>query len=272
MDGRSPDMDPIIKPTESPSVKSKPDSAGEMLPAASREKPPAPGQDNTLIETPLSLNNEADTERIRAGLRPADNDATFYEDQSLDPDATIHEEITNPETGAARQITKEGLGRILTDLARGETPRSDFYVDLDHQRIKKPRTILQKTGEVISKAAREARMAATMAAQFGGIHPWLIDGKWRWVIEPWARFEIDPHQHEWDRGMNSSLLDRFWELKAEGVKTISAKHLANYNGVPKIMLILPLGLQYVNQHRIQAAQAAGLRIEVDILRGYDTFN
>jgi hypothetical protein len=131
---------------------------------------------------------------------------------------------------------------------------------------KPQRSILQKAGEVISKAAWDAKLVATMVSELGGFHPTHINGEWRWIIEPWARVQMDPRQG--DMGNNDYYLEKFNQLKRNGVKTVDMNQIGG-----KTPYVRPLGtgIQLLDHRRIMTAQAVGLKILVKPLN-YDTFN
>lgn len=132
-----------------------------------------------------------------------------------------------------------------------------------------PAAIPESKAKLFVKGLGETvKNAPLIISQLGAIHPWLIAGKIGWVAEPWARIGEDPHQPI--QGDNI-YLDKFQTMKDQGVKNLDSTNLPNgeipairkYNG--------GLSLQYLNHNRIKAAQALGMRIQVN-LDTAETFN
>lgn len=147
----------------------------------------------------------------------------------------------------------------------GETQRQ---VGNEKTPDRKPPTPLKKLpGLVLDKAVWNTRLAATMVAQLGALHPWRVNGKWRLVLEPWAVIHDDPRQLGQDNNIH---LDRFSDPSLKGVTTLDERHMPE-GEIPTIVLD-GLGLQKRDHNRIDAALGLKKRIVVNISRDKGTFN
>lgn len=102
------------------------------------------------------------------------------------------------------------------------------------------------------------KLLATSIIQLGGLHPWRSNGKWVWVLEPWANIHDDPRQSSYStdsqfysdkfRGSNSRILD----LDKMGLET------------PKVTLDGPGLVQLLDHRRIREAKRSKKAIVVNV--------
>jgi len=134
-----------------------------------------------------------------------------------------------------------------------------------HQRSAKTdqpkRSLADNVHDLAAKAAWNARLTSIMIFQLGGLRPARIDGKWRWVIEPWARIEVDPYQG--DIGDMEYYQDKFKQLKKEGVRIINMERIGGET--PRVRPVGVSGLQLLDHRRIFSAQGARLPIVVKVV-------
>jgi hypothetical protein len=116
---------------------------------------------------------------------------------------------------------------------------------------KEPKTFTQKLKNTASNIAWNTRLGFTMLAQLGGLHPWRSEGKWVWVLEPWARVHDDPRQKgytdesDFYRDRFNASKTRLLNLPSMGLKT------------PSITMDGFGGIQLLDHRRILEAQRAG---------------
>ena len=122
-------------------------------------------------------------------------------------------------------------------------------------------TTKQKFKDFVGNSVWKARQAYTVVSQFGGIHPSRHEGKWVWVLEPWARFHDDPRQ----RGYSNES-DHYAKLfsSVKG-RTIHMTELAGEN--PSVVPDgASGGIKLMDHRRIHEARRAGKAIEVNMQR------
>lgn len=134
--------------------------------------------------------------------------------------------------------------------------------------ISKP-NLLEKAKSTLIKALDNTQLLSIMVFQLGGIHPWRVNGRWAWVVEPWADIKSDSRQPQ-DFHPENIYESYFLELKKRGVGIIDKKHLPN-GRLPSLRFSGLSGLQYLDHHRIYGAKMAGMRIAVNPSRE-QTFN
>jgi len=247
MDGKSPDLGlPNESSTNLAHVEPAPDSI---------QKTPAFDPNETFHEEPLEPKFAAELEEAMRKLR---NEA--------------HTQVlTGPETGTTSQDSEEGLGYVLSKLTSAPRPPSDKTLDINDQTpAKKPRTVLQKIGHLISETKDQAQLTSIMIAQLGGIHPARVDGGWHWVAGKYANIAYDPRQWEPAGIDNHFYHKKFKPLKDKGVKIIGRADLPN-GEIPHLRPLGLTGLQYLDHNRIKAALDLGLEIRVEFDH-YDTYN
>ena len=230
MDVRQPDRGPIIKPAEPHRIELKANPAGEMRPAA----PPR----ETL---------------------PPDSD---------DPNRTFHEEPLEPafarELATARQALEGERSKNPDDAlsASGIQNSSGVTTSAEKSASKSSQSILQKAGDIISKAAWEARLTSIMFCEFGSFHPAYVNGRWCWVVRPWAHIKWNSRQPT-DYGDATYYRETFDRLKAEGkTKIIDMEQLGGET--PYVRPVGIWGLELLDTRRILAAKGSKLPIIVKV--------
>lgn len=128
---------------------------------------------------------------------------------------------------------------------------------------------LEKAKSALIKTLDNTQLLSIMVFQLGGIHPWRVNGRWAWVVEPWADIKSDSRQSQ-DFHPENIYESYFLELKKRGVGIIDKKHFPN-GRLPSLRFSGLGGLQYLDHHRIYGAKMAGMRIVINPSRE-QTFN
>ena len=129
-------------------------------------------------------------------------------------------------------------------------------------RGEKIRSYVRRIEKIISDTVFNAQLFAVMSLQFGGIHPERIEGKWYWVMEPWARFKDDPVQgSSWGAyyGTDNRYYKYFKDLKKQGKKIIVPEDLGNQ---APLMFVNGLSLVAADRYRIHGARDAKISIVI----------
>lgn len=138
----------------------------------------------------------------------------------------------------------------------------------------------------------------TMLKQTGSLRPSYVNGQWVTVVGPGANISVDPHQDPGQNyfGLSNAYYPLFKFLKDRGLKVLDTAHivedakrlgLVDQNGVylegprkgqkaknietPYVHISRYQELIYLDHHRVEAAQSAGIPI-VAIISKTSTFN
>lgn len=239
-----------------------PDSISEIL-----KMYPMPGD----IETIFADDNYIPKDNVRDFLKNLYGKRWEYWEQLKLLQKEAKEKYGKPTDGDIKEATSNAPQVENT----AETKQSEYQLErikqeLDNIEIQTPppipsvssekKAISQKNTSLTRKILNNSRLLTISAFQLGGLHPQRIDGKWEWVIEPWARVSDDPRQRSTENF--DKYIDIALDEKERGAKVLDYEKLGGEN--PDVWPSGLWGLQLVDHRRIKAAQAAGVAIEVNI--------
>lgn len=180
------------------------------------------------------------------------------------------------EAGARRELEETRSNEVVSqsvpkkiqkpDISNAPTPPLPESISYSGEH----KSFGQKIKASAGKMAWNTKLGITALAQLGALHPWKSEGKWVWVLEPWARTHDDPRQTGYSNGS-----DYYTNLFSKTDKrVIDMTSLGGENPV-----VTPDGttggIQLVNHRRIHEAQRQGKAIVVNVVNFHGapkTFN
>lgn len=152
----------------------------------------------------------------------------------------------------------------LADGSQFDLPQG--YVDQfnTHTFEEKALTISQAIAESTAAAVEEVKRYAVMVGTLGELHPWIVNGKYRWVLRPSGKFlgaALDQEQYELSERSLIAYTEKMIKMKEAGAKVIDLEHSGSENPA---VYIQGTTIHPHNRHRILAAQAARMPIVVRI--------
>lgn len=134
---------------------------------------------------------------------------------------------------------------------------------------------------VTSVTARTIQMGLVMATQAGALHPAFSHGRFMWVLEPWARIELDEDdsyahffgaENKYDNVFEQLMRQRGRRvITAEDMVAIPDHHQHQYSRTSPVVAVIGTGIKMVDHHRVIGAQSAGVPIEVQLYFGDISF-